>query len=70
MSLLNFAREEVVTTGLRASVLEAAELLRARNVGCLVVVEGGSPAASSRTATSRSGSSPPGAIRKRLPSRR
>ncbi|ADI14911.1 CBS domain-containing protein [Truepera radiovictrix] len=43
MSLLNFAREEVVTTGLRASVLEAAELLRARNVGCLVVVEGGKP---------------------------
>jgi CBS domain-containing protein len=43
MSLLNFAREEVVTTRLRASVLEAAELLKARNVGCLVVVEGGKP---------------------------
>lgn len=43
MSLLNFAREEVVTISPDTSVQEAAQGLRGNNVGCLVVVQEGKP---------------------------
>jgi CBS domain-containing protein len=43
MSLLNFARTDIVTISPEASVLEAANLMAAKKVGCLVVVENGKP---------------------------
>ena len=43
MSLLNFAREEVVTVDPDATVNEAVGHMKKNNVGCLVVVREGKP---------------------------
>lgn len=43
MSLLSFAQETVVTIDPEATVEAAAKLMRARNVGCVVVVRGRKP---------------------------
>ena len=43
MTVEALAREKVVSIGTDASVVEAAELMRDRNVGSVVVVEEGSP---------------------------
>lgn len=41
MSLQNFCRRPVVTIGTDKSVIEACQLMREKNIGCLLVEEGG-----------------------------
>ena len=43
MSLLNFARETVITSRAGATVKEAAAQMKEQNVGCLVITRGGKP---------------------------
>ena len=43
MSLLNFAREEVITSEPGTTVLDAAKLMKDKNIGCLVIIQDNKP---------------------------